>query len=44
MKQTLIKSQEEIDKDARDYRERVKTEALKVLIKWKLRAGEISFS
>jgi len=44
MKQTYTKSQEEIDKEARNYREYVNTEALKVLIKWKLSAGEISFS
>lgn len=44
MKQTYIKTQEEKDKEARDYREYVNAEALKILVKWKLRAGEISFS
>jgi hypothetical protein len=44
MRQTYTKSQEEIDKEARNYREYVNAEALKVLIKWKLAAGEISFS
>lgn len=42
MKRTY--TQEEEAKKAQDYREYVNTEALKVLIKWKLSAGEISFS
>lgn len=42
MKRTY--TQEEEAKKAQDYREYVNTEALKVLIKWKLATGEIFFS
>jgi len=40
----MRQTQEQAKKEAQNYREYVNSEALKVLIRWKLATGEISFS
>jgi len=40
----MRQTQEQEKKEAQNYREYVSREALKVLIRWKLATGEISFS
>lgn len=40
----MRQTQEQEKKEAKNYREYVNSEALKVLIRWKLATGEISFS
>jgi hypothetical protein len=44
MNQTYTKIEVESNKEQVNYREYVNTEALKVLIRWKVKSGELKFS